>query len=111
MEVIYNYINSIDWTTENLSIAKSLWKKDIKMYPNLPWGKLNNDIVRLALANILMQSSRQCKIEIDMDELHNFVKSKTMSENLDIRGRASLLLGLAGYDEDIPFLFSIVKSE
>ncbi len=109
---IFNAISTIDWTPENLSMLEALWKKDFKTYPNLPREKLNNDTVRLALANILMQANRHhCPIKIDMDELHDFVKSKAMSSDLEIKGDATFLLGLAGYDEDIPFLSAIVKEE
>lgn len=50
-------------------------------------------------------------MEFDLNELREYVKSKTTSNNLSIKSRATLLLGLAGYDEDIPFLSSIVKNE
>ena len=109
--VIYEYISGKRWTSENLIIMKAFWEKDFKTCPDLPREKLNDDIIRLALANVLLQAGRQCKIKIDMDEIHDFVKSKTMSNDIGIKSKATYLLGLAGYNEDIPFLSSIVKSE
>lgn len=111
VNAIYNYINNLEWSAENLNILKALWEKDVNKYPDIPWNKLNNDITKLALANILMQSGRQCRVKIDIEELHDFVKSKTLSNDPRIKGKASYLLGLAGYDDDIPFLSTIVKNE
>ncbi len=109
--VIYEYISGKHWTSENLTIMKALWEKDFKTYPDLPREKLNDDLVRLALANVLLQAGRQCHIKIDMDEVHDFVKSKTKSSDIGIKEKAIYLLGMAGYDEDIPLFSSIVKSE
>jgi len=108
---IYNYINNIEWTASNLESIKALWEKDTNVKLVISMNKLNNDIIRLALANVLMQASRQCEIIMNIDKLHEFVKSRTHSKNLRIKGKATYLLGLAGYDEDIPFLSSIVMSE
>jgi len=108
---IYNYINNIDWTTSNLNIIKALWKKDLKAYPDIPLEKLNNTTIRLALANILMQTGRHCLVKMDIDELHDFVKSRALSSNPRIKGKAIYILGLAGNNKDIPFLFSVVESE
>lgn len=111
IDVLCNEINQVEWSTENLDVVQAVWNKNIDKYPDLPWQKLNNDIVRLSIANVLMQAHRNCKIELNMDELHDFVRSKITSKNLSVKGKATYLLGLAGRDEDIPFLSSIVESE
>ena len=108
---LYNVINQVEWSTENLNIVQALWNKDIDKYPDLPWHRLDNDIIKLASANVLMQTHRHCRLELNMDELHDFVRSKTMSDDLRVRGEAILLLGMAGYEEDIPFLSSVVEAE
>jgi hypothetical protein len=111
VDVLYNEINHVEWSTENLDVVQAVWSKNIDKYPDLPWQKLDNDIVKLAIANVLMQAHRNCKIESNMDELHDFVRSKTTSKSLKVKGRSTYLLGLAGRNEDIPFLSSIVESE
>ncbi len=111
LNLLCNEINQVEWSTENLNIVQAVWSKNIDKYPDLPWQKLDNDIVRLSIANVLIQAHRHCKIESNMDELHDFVRSKTTSKSLKAKGRATYLLGLAGRNEDIPFLSSIVESE
>jgi len=109
---IYNEINNIEWSNANLDMVHDIWRKNLNKYPDIPRDKVNNDIVRLALANVLMQAKRHCRINnANIDELHNFVLSKTRANDLSVRGRATYLLGLAGYNKDIPFLSSIVESE
>lgn len=111
VNVIYNEINHVEWSAENMDVVQALWEKNRQRYPDLPWEKLDDDIVKLALANVLMQAHRHCRIEANMGALHDFVKSKTMSSDLRVKGRATYLLGLSGYEEDIPYLSSIVELE
>jgi hypothetical protein len=112
VDEVYNSINNVEWSNENLEIVRDLWKEDLAKYAKVPRSAKDNDIIRLALANVLMQATRHCRISgIDMNELHDFVLSRTKSDNASVRGRATYLLGLAGYDSDIPFLVSVVESE
>ena len=111
IEKITNAINNLEWSAGNLQDLKSLWNKDLQAKPEGINSKLDNDLVRLSLANVLMQARRQCLVEIDMSELHDFVLTKTKSKNIQVRSRATYFLGLAGNDEDIPFLSSVVEAE
>lgn len=109
---IYNDINNVEWSNANLATVRNLWNEDLTKYAEVPRSTADNDIIRLALANVLMQAKRHCRVNgINMDELHEFVLSRTKSNNVSVRGRATYLLGLGGYDSDIPFLASIVESE
>jgi HEAT repeat protein len=112
VDKVYNAINNVEWSNANLSVVRNLWKEDLAKYAKVPRSARDNDIIRLALANVLIQATRHCRISgINMDELHEFVLSRTKSNNVSVRGRATHLLGLAGYDSDIPFLVSVVESE
>lgn len=112
VDEIYNAINNTEASNDNLTEVCDLWKGDLSKHAKVPRSTIDNDIIRLALANVLMQATRHCRISgISMDELHHFVLSRTKSENTRVRGRATYLLGLAGYDSDILFLESVVESE
>lgn len=112
VDEVYNAINNVEWSNDNLSAVRSLWKENLTKYAKVPRSATDSDILRLALANVLMQATRHCRISgINMDELHDFVLSRTKSNDARVRGRATHLLGLAGYDSDIPFLVSAVESE
>lgn len=112
IDEICNAINNAEWSDANLAVVHSLWGKDLGKCAEVPRSEADNDIIRLALANVLMQATRHCRIDgISMDELHQFVLSRTESNNASIRGRATYLLGLAGHDSDIPFLVSVVEAE
>lgn len=112
VDKIYNAINNVEWSDANLSTIRNLWEEGLIKYTKVPRSTADNDIIRLALANVLMQATRHCRISgIDMDQLHDFVLSRTKANNASVRGRATYLLGLAGYDSDIPFLVSVVETE
>jgi hypothetical protein len=112
VDSIYNQINNVEWSNSNLSALRALWGQDLIEYADVPRSAKDADIIRLAIANVLMQAARHCVTSgIDKDELHDFVLLKAHSSNASVRGRATLLLGLAGYDSDIPFLVSVVELE
>ncbi|MEQ1484221.1 hypothetical protein [Methyloglobulus sp.] len=108
---IYNFINHLDLSKENLNFVLDLWKQDKDKYPDLPWKLISEDISRIAIASNLIQGRRQCLIDIDMDEPHDFVLAKSKSKDLSVKGRALSVIGLAGYESDIPYLASIVLDE
>lgn len=108
---IYNEINNAELTKENLNLLLALWRGERGKYPGVPWELVSSDIVRISVANVLMQAKRQCRVEIDMNELHEFILLCSKSDDLKVKGRATFFLGMAGYESDIPFLSSIVLQE
>lgn len=98
-------------TGRELAIAKDLWNGDVEKYPEISLEMVSSNMVRVALAGVLLQGARHCLIGVDAYELHDFLLAMTKSADRAIEGRATLLLGLAGYESDIPYLSSIVLQE
>jgi hypothetical protein len=112
VDVIYNQINAVEWSDSNISELIMLWNGNAVFHPDVHRSADEISIIRLAIANVLMQVVRHCiNDDVGMGKLHDFVLSAATSDSASIRGRATLLLGLAGYDSDIPFLVSVVESE
>ena len=111
IDVISNKINNVDWSQKNLVTLKNLWAQEYKKYPSISEAKLQNTLVRLSIANVLMQAKRQCRIDIEMSKLRQYVLMQTKSSSIRVKSRATYFLGLAGNNEDIPYLSSVVTSE
>lgn len=112
VEKVYSAISRAEWSDANLSVVSNLWREGPAKHAKVPRSADENDLIRLALTNVLMQTTRQCVSRgIAMKELHDFVLSRTKSNSPSVRGRATFLIGLAGFDSDIPFLVSMVESE
>lgn len=112
VDEVYNAINNVEWSNANLAAVRTLWRENLNKYSKVPRSASDVDMIRLALANVLIQATRHCRASgIEMNELHSFVLSKTKSEDLSVRGQATYLIGLAGDESDIPFLVSVVESE
>ena len=55
-----------------LPYVLDLWNLRQDKYPDLPWDVLSFDIVRLDIGNVLAQASRNGRIEVDSDAIHDF---------------------------------------
>lgn len=111
---LYNTINNIDLSAQNLKLILAIWQRNSDKYPHINWEIATSDQVKIAIANVLTQAHRNCLIkeaDIRLDELHEFMLAMANSSSPSLKGRATLFLGLSGYESDIPFLTKIVLQE
>lgn len=112
IDTVYNKIGNAEWTEENLSVITDLWRSDLSKYQGVSRSNIDKDLIKIALAYVLIQATRQCHYKaVSMNELHDYLLSKTKSNNLSIKGRSTYSLGLAGFDSDIPYLVNIIRTE
>ncbi|NEV65217.1 hypothetical protein [Thiorhodococcus minor] len=112
IDKVYNAIGNVEWSAANLELISEIWRNGLDEFSAVERNERDSDIIMLSIANVLMQAIRHCKVRgINLSDVHDFVLSRIRSEDLSIRGRATILLGLAGYNSDIPFLLSVVREE
>ena len=110
--IVYTKISNTEGTEKNLSVMDSLWKSDFSEFSDVQRTNSDKYLIRLALASVLVQAVRQCRYKtVGIDEFHNFFLLKTKSDNPSIKSDSMRLLGLAGFDSDIPYLEKIIKTE
>ena len=69
-----NKIKRMHYQGEILPVIVDLWSHNRNEYPDLPWSVVGSDIVRLELANILVQAEVNGFINIDTNPLHQYVR-------------------------------------
>lgn len=109
-------VNAIDkiipaFEPSNLVFLTDLWDINKSKYPKLPWKRFETDVVRVEIANVLLQAARNGRQVTNKESLHDFVRKRAGSPNPVVRGMAASALGMAGDDRDIPLLSKIVSNE
>lgn len=76
LDQIYTTLNDIkvmDYKEKVFPLVKDLWSMDFKKHPTVPVKIVMEPIVRVHLADILMQAYKNGAIEINTSELHEYV--------------------------------------
>lgn len=93
-----NEIKRSRYRGDVLPMVKALWNNERDKYPNIPWPFVNLDIVRVNLADILLQADRNKEIEIDKRAIHTYVR-KVAFDSTDMQAKAAALLALGVVDD------------
>lgn len=94
-----------------LPLLNDLWNGETERYQDVPWDVVELDIIRVDIANILIQGKRSGDVEIDSEEFHDFALDQVSSENNVAATKAILLLMFFDDPEDVARLVEIAKEE
>ena len=106
-----NTVKRMSYQGKILPFIRDLWDGREDKYPDLPWKTVNVDIVRVEIANILLQAAVNGKIEIDTEKLHKFVSSLIDSADVEVSRIAILTVSLIDDERDVGKIFSIAKQQ
>jgi len=104
----------MDYKGGILPLIRDLWDERKDKYPELPWKIINSDIVRVYVADILVQAGKNGHIEIDMQPIHDFVwKLIDDIDNRDAFVVRMAISSLISFDEesDVDRVLSIAKQQ
>lgn len=109
---ILNEVKRAQHRGDVLPLIQDLWNNDKKKHPDLPWSFVNLDVVRINIADILVQAYRNGLANVDRKALHAFVKKiASGSGDAQARGNALLVLGAIDDPRDVPALRSAAREE
>lgn len=106
-----NTVKRMSYQGKILPFVHDLWDEREDKYPDLPWKTVNADIVKVEIANILLQAEANGRIEIHREELHKFVSRLINSADVDVARSAILTLTLTDDERDVDKIFSIAKQQ
>ena len=89
-----NNVKQMKYQGQILPFLVDLWSNQKAKYPELQWEIINSDIVRVDIANVLLQAQRNGRIQIDEDELYEFLARLLGSSDLQVAQNAILTLSL-----------------
>jgi hypothetical protein len=109
---ILNEVKRTQHRGDVLPLVQDLWNNDKKRYADLPWSFVNLDVVRISIADILVQAYRNGLANVDRKGLHAFVRKVAGgSGDVQARGNALLVLGTIDDARDVPVLKSAALEE
>lgn len=106
-----NHVKGMRYQGEILPVIKDLWEGRQEKYPDLHWQTVNLDIVRLEIANILVQAQKNQRIKVDRHDLHNFVRGLLESEDFFVANNAILTLSAIDDPNDVEKILAIAKKQ
>jgi hypothetical protein len=89
-----NDVKQMKYQGQILPFLVDLWSNQKAKYPELQWEIINSDIVRVDIANVLLQAQRNGRIQINDDELYEFLAKLLGSSDLQVAQNAILTLSL-----------------
>jgi len=115
LDATINVLNQVKQTRHRgdvLPLLLALWDNDKKKYPDLPWSFVNLDVVRINIADILVQAYRNGQVDVDRASIHSFTKKvAAQSADAQARGAALLVLGMVDDPRDVQLLRSAALEE
>lgn len=106
-----NMVKRMSYQGKILPFIRDLWEERKDKYPNLPWNIVNEEVIKVELANILLQAAANGKIEIDTEKLHKYVLGLIDSEDTDVARSAILTLSIIDDVRDVDKIFAIAKQQ
>ncbi len=102
-----NKVKVMSYQGQILPYVLDLWNLRQDKYADLPWDVLSLDIVRLDIGNVLAQASRNGRIDVDSDAIHDFAYRLVRSADVDVASEAVWTLGIFDRSEDVAEIKSI----
>ncbi len=102
---IIDAIGKMSYRGQVLPVLIDAWLGRSDKYPNMSWAVLNTEIVRLYIGSMLYYADRNGDIDIDEEEVHQFLRRASQSEDTDVRLRAVIeLIGIRDSADVVIFL-------
>lgn len=109
--VTLNTIKQMSYQGEILPFVRDLWDGRKDKYPELPWETINSNIVKVDIANILLQAHANGKIKLDTESVHRYVAGMISSTDIDVARNAILTLSLLDDEKDVAKILAIAKRQ
>ena len=105
-----NHIKRMAVEKKILNVVIDLWEKNVGKYPDLPWDVIISDLVRLELAEILIQAKNNRVIDVDISSMHTFVSGLIQGDDYWTKFQAMHVLPLFDDPRDVPIILDLIKT-
>jgi hypothetical protein len=106
-----NSIKASGLKNNTLHTVLELWNIDVKEHPGLNWSLVKEDVIRVELADVLLQAESNGLIKLNTEHLHEYVTSMLESKDPDVLNSAILALSGIADLNDINKIYKIAKQE
>jgi len=96
-----NEIKRMSHKGEILPFIIDLWEQKREKHPGLPWDVINVNVVKVGIADILLQAEKNGKVKMDPKPMHQFVLGQIDSNDPDVVRKAIGALSLIDDPADV----------
>jgi hypothetical protein len=113
MEIVraMNRVKQNQESHELMVFIMKLWANDKQEHPDLPWRVINSEIVRIELANVLVQASNNGLIKVDREAIRKYAMQVISGTDQLARATAINTLGLIRNSADLELIKNIALEE
>ena len=106
-----NVVKQMTYQGQVLPFLVDLWTNQKDKYPDLRWEIINSDIVKLDIADVLLQAQRNGRIQIDKGSVYEFIASLLDSNDVQVAQNAILTLSLIDEPRSVERILSASKRQ
>ncbi|NOY16309.1 MAG: hypothetical protein GXP23_05140, partial [Gammaproteobacteria bacterium] len=108
---VMNRVKQMSYQGQILTFLHDLWDEQEVKYPDLPWETIRVDVIKLEIADILLQANANGKIKIDREKFHKFILELIDSADIDVVRNAIIALSIIDDEKDVDKIFFIAKRQ
>lgn len=104
-----NDIKTMSYKGEILPFVEDLWEQRKDKHPSLPWDVIVTKIVRVELADILLQAVKNRRLKLDPQPMHRLVSGLVDSTDPDVARKAIGALAIVDDETDVDRIHQVAK--
>ena len=106
-----NNIKGQRYQGQILPLITDLWEQRKEKRPDLPWRLIGTDIIRVELADILMQAYKNGRVRIDHKPIHDYLSGLVNHEDFDVQRNAIGALSVIDDERDVDKILAVAKRQ
>ena len=106
-----NNIKGQRYQGQILPLITDLWEQRKERRPDLPWRLIGTDIIRVELADILMQAYKNGRVRTDPKPIHDYLSGLVNHEDLDVQRKAIGALSAIDDEQDVDKILAVAKRQ
>lgn len=106
-----NDIKTMSYKGQILPFVADLWEQRKDKHPGLPWDVIGSEIVRVDLADILLQAVKNGRMKMDPQPMHRLVSGLITSNDPDVARKAIGALSIVDDETDVDGIHQVAKQK
>jgi HEAT repeat protein len=104
-----NDIKAMPSKGEILPFIMELWDQRNERHPDLPWDVIGTEVIRVELADIILQAVKNGRLRVDPKPMHSFVSKSVNSNDPDVARKAIGALAIIDDETDVDKILGVAK--
>ncbi|MDH5667910.1 MAG: hypothetical protein OEY86_07865 [Nitrospira sp.] len=106
-----NDIKTMPFKGQILPFVADLWEQRKDKHPGLPWDVIDSEVVRVELADILLQSWKNKLVKLDPEPMHRYLLGLITRQDPDVARIAIVALSAVDDEADVEGIHQVAKQK